>query len=90
MTRDEIIAAAKESGFNLLTDGIRDNGKLSNYLDCLPEELERFATLIINATLEAAAVKCKELHRNSRGEQYDFLGKDLAQNCAAAIRSMKT
>ncbi len=42
MNRDDIIRMALEAGFNEFTGGLRDDGSQDTYLDCWPEQLERF------------------------------------------------
>lgn len=37
---------AREAGFQRLQDGIRDGGESSDYWDCWPEQLARFAALV--------------------------------------------
>lgn len=46
---------AREAGFDLRNDGVRDDGYPSHYFDCWPEQLKMFAALV----LEEAA-KCVE------------------------------
>ncbi len=42
----DIIRMAREAGFNEFSDGLRDDGSRDIYLDCWPEQLERFAELV--------------------------------------------
>ena len=55
MTRDDIIRMAREAGFANVRGGLMDNGELSDYWDCWPGQLERFAALIAAAEREACA-----------------------------------
>jgi hypothetical protein len=55
MTQDDIIRMALEAGFNEFSDGLRDDGSRDTYLDCWPENLERFAALVAAAEREKLA-----------------------------------
>jgi phytoene/squalene synthetase len=77
MTRDDIIRMAREAGFNEFNDGLRDDGSRDTYLDCWPENLERFAALVAAAEREACADICDQ-HASVEG---------IAQRCAEQIRA---
>jgi len=77
MTRDDIIRMAREAGFNEFSDGLRDDGSRDTYLDCWPENLERFAALVAAAEREACADICDQ-HASVEG---------IAQRCAEQIRA---
>lgn len=49
MTKDEVIKLALEAGFANVRGGLTDNGELSDYWDCWPKQLERFAALVAAA-----------------------------------------
>jgi hypothetical protein len=49
MTRDDILRMAREAGFANVRGGLMDNGELSDYWDCWPSQLERFAALVAAA-----------------------------------------
>ena len=53
MNRDDIIRMAREAGFVNVRGGLKDNGELSDYWDCWPGQLERFANLVAAAEREA-------------------------------------
>jgi hypothetical protein len=55
MTRDDIIRMALEAGFNEFTGGLRDDGSQDTFLDCWPEQLERFFHMAQAAEREACA-----------------------------------
>lgn len=55
MNREDIIRMAREAGFNEFTDGLRDDGSRDTYLDCWPEQIERFAALVIQEDREKLA-----------------------------------
>jgi len=78
MTRDEIMDMAKEAGLDWQRGFVVDNES---------NRYEDFATLIANATLEAAAVKC-DTEWNGDADTYEY--SEACNECAAAIRSMKT
>ena len=77
MTQDDIIRMAREAGFNEFNDGLRDDGSRDTYLDCWPENLERFAALVAAAEREACADICDQ-HASVEG---------IAQRCAEQIRA---
>jgi phytoene/squalene synthetase len=77
MTQDDIIRMAREAGFNEFSDGLRDDGSRDTYLDCWPENLERFAALVAAAEREACADICDQ-HASVEG---------IAQRCAEQIRA---
>ena len=52
-------------------------------------DLERFAALHRAQVLDEAARACKDVSSNSGSEQYNIFGKDLAEQCADAIRALK-
>jgi len=81
MTQDDIIRMAREAGFNEFNDGLRDDGSRDTYLDCWPENLERFAALVAAAEREACADICDGIIYHD-GEEAD--------RCAAAIRARGT
>ena len=56
MNREEILRMAREAGFTNVRGGLMDNGELSDYWDCWPNQLERFAALVAAAERE----KCYE------------------------------
>lgn len=62
MNRDDIIRMAREAGFNEFTGGLRDDGSRDTYLDCWPEQLERFFHMAQAAEREACADLCDEMH----------------------------
>ena len=49
MTQEDIIRMAREAGFHEFSRGLRDDGSRDTYLDCWPENLERFAALVAAA-----------------------------------------
>lgn len=61
MNREDIIRMAREAGFNEFTGGLRDDGSRDTYLDCWPEQLERFFHMAQAAEREACAKVCDEL-----------------------------
>jgi len=71
MTKDDIIRMALEAGFYEYRD---------NRLDCVPEELERFADLVAAAEREACAKVCE---KDATAWGYDSNGA----SCAIAIRA---
>jgi phytoene/squalene synthetase len=77
MTQEDIIRMAREAGFNEFSDGLRDDGSRDTYLDCWPENLERFAALVAAAEREACADICDQ-HASVEG---------IAQRCAEQIRA---
>lgn len=82
--RNEILAAAKEAGFELQLFNSIDGDEVVSptYGRIITDQLDRFSTLIANATLEKAAVKCDEYDNETHANYADM--------CAIAIRSMKT
>lgn len=50
---DDLMQMAEEAGFNLFSDGLRDDGSRSTYLDCWPEQLAAFAQLVAKKAVEA-------------------------------------
>jgi hypothetical protein len=52
MTPEQISQLAREAGFAM-------RGVPASYWNCLPSELEAFANLVRNTTLEEAALACK-------------------------------
>ena len=82
MEREEVIRMARDAGFTRLTDGLRDNGDSSEYWDCWPEQLERFASLVAAAERERCAKVCDNIAKEY--ETYD----PIAEVCAAAIRAL--
>jgi hypothetical protein len=77
MTQDEIIRMAREAGF------YKDQPM---YYD--EEMIERFAALVAEATKEKAAKVCAMMEWRGRSDEAIWKG-DAADECAAAIRSMK-
>ncbi|UOF77141.1 hypothetical protein [Caudoviricetes sp.] len=75
MNRDYIIRMALEAGFNEFTGGLRDDGSQDTYLDCWPEQLERFFHMAQAAEREACA-KVVE----------DYLSVGLAKEMSRIIR----
>lgn len=61
MNRDDIIRMAREAGFTEFIGGLRDDGSYDKYLDCWPEQLERFFHMAQAAEREACAEIEKEL-----------------------------
>ena len=85
MTREDIIAMAREAGFEQDTDGciyIADRDG-----DC-NAEIERFATLVAAAEREACAKVCDEFAEAYEIEE-EGARQDGADSCAAAIRARK-
>lgn len=85
MTRDEVIAMAREAGIDELS-GWRDSGKAESYYEAWPEQLEHFAALVATAEREACAIAC-EVHAAAvinDGKQSAFA---IAHECASAIRA---
>lgn len=76
--REDLERLAREAGISHMPDGIRDNGEASDYWDCWPEQLERFAQLV----REDCAARCEAV-----GNQYQAAGMSVARECAAAIRN---
>ena len=70
MKKEDIIKMAKEAGLD---------PDLWNYTDAF----ERFAALVAAAEREACAELCEE---HIGEDRYDMFGKDLAKQCAEAIR----
>ena len=66
MNREEIIKMALECGFNEFTDGLRDDGSRDTYLDCWPEQLERFFHMAQAAMVEQGWRKCAEGQRTTQ------------------------
>ncbi len=60
MTKDDIIRMALEAGFNEFTGGLRDDGSQDTFLDCWPEQLERFFHMAQAAEREACAKVCDD------------------------------
>lgn len=82
MTREEIIALAKEAGF-CYEDG-RLNDGVETAADFFPE-LIRFANLIATAEREACARMCELLRPSKR--EYDHRFYDACTASAAVIRT---
>jgi hypothetical protein len=57
-----------------------DNGELSDYWDCWPNQLERFANLVAAAEREACLRVCEEMI-------YRDPGRVNGAQCTAAIRA---
>ena len=66
MNRDDIIKMALEAGFNEFTGGLRDDGSQDTYLDCWPEQLERFFHMAQAAMIEQGYRKCAEGQRTTQ------------------------
>ena len=49
MTREDIIRMAQAAGFMNVQGGLTDDGELSDYWDCWPKQLEKFAALVAAA-----------------------------------------
>jgi len=94
----DIEKLAREAGFTRLRDGLRDDGEPSDYWDCWPEQLERFAALVV----EECARVCEEMrahesaaaahHAGSFHAAFEHHTKRHAVFCEArdAIRSLIT
>ena len=82
MTQDEIIRMARDTGktkwFGTHEDGTND----FLGVEFTPEQLERFANRVAEATKEKAAKVCEELH-------LIWDAKGANEQCAAAIKAMK-
>ena len=79
MTRDEVLALAREVGLWEMLEGYSSEyGSLDAKEDCLPT-LERFAALVAAHEREACAKVCDEYN--------DGRYANTADLCAAAIRS---
>ena len=77
MTKNEIIAMAREAGFE--THDIRLN---------FPKELERFAALVAAAEREACAQACESIYYDPKGNDgYDAYYTRPYLGCAEAIRA---
>ena len=79
MTRDDIIRMAREAGFNEFSDGLRDDGSRDTYLDCWPENLERFAALVAAAEREACAKECDDKAKETFSGQCQVWGDYFAR-----------
>ena len=86
MEREEVIRMVREAGFTRLTDGLRDNGDSSEYWDCWPEQLERFASLVAAAERERAAKVCENECLETTGYPEDAGYNMAIKHAAAAIR----
>ena len=78
MNREDIIRMAREAGFNEFTGGLRDDGSQDTYLDCWPEQLERFFHMAQAAEREA----CSKL-----ADEADKYNRHISREIAAAIRA---
>ncbi len=78
MTKDEIIAMARQSGFDTYKN---ETAGVEGY-DCT-EELERFAALVAAKEREACAQVCEGF---KQGNSATYIDDDWADMCAAAIR----
>jgi len=75
MTTDEIIKLAREAGFTA-------NDEQEVFLRVFRAEIERFASLVRNATLEEAAEEADRWQTALHDPRYEC-------DCATAIRAMK-
>lgn len=83
MTKDEILAAAKEAG--LITRG---NGY---YAVCHKTEIERFAAIIEKRTIERCATTCESITftlNDGIDGDWEWGQEAGAKRCAAAIRAL--
>jgi hypothetical protein len=83
---EDIIRMAREAGFNEFSDGLRDDGSRDIYLDCWPEQLERFAELVRADEREACAKLCISIKQsqpltNRVGWEHGTI------DCSVAIRA---
>ena len=86
MTQDEIIRMAREAGLHKM---IRHDWKVEAHTETLSPKLERFATLVAEATKEKAAkIADAELMNTNMLTSYPPKSS-AAWNIAAAIRGMK-
>ena len=90
MTRDDILRMAREAGFNEFSDGLRDDGSRDTYLDCWPENLERFAALVAAAEREKLAHWMRSMgyatgHGDTIEDLLDHLGTQIAEGLEAEV-----
>lgn len=87
---DNVIELAHQAGGTCFDkDGSYGNYSAGSAL-FTPIELERFATLVRNAALEEAAVKCDELMAPEEFNRTEKTVWDVATlDCGAAIRNLK-
>ena len=85
MTREDIIRMAREAGFANVRGGLMDNGEFSDYWDCWPNQLERFAELVAAAEREACAQVCESMRPSK--EEFDPRYYAGCTDSAAAIRA---
>ena len=89
MTQDEIIAMAREAGFEVVDGELRlyfDGSKAllkPNYMGTVVDGLKEFAALVAAHEREACAKVCDELQNDAVAKYFDA----NAGECAAAIRA---
>lgn len=100
MTRDEIIAMARDAGMDAMVGRTLD-GKYEPKVNALKssvpvEWLERFAALVASREREACAKVCEAIedeYQRTEGRRYPELKSDAetgAGDCAAAIHARST
>jgi hypothetical protein len=90
MTQEDIIRMAREAGFHEFSRGLRDDGSRDTYLDCWPENLERFAALVAAAEREKLAHWMRNLgyatgHGDTIEDLLDHLGTQIAEGLEAEV-----
>jgi hypothetical protein len=90
MTQDDIIRMAREVGFNEFSDGLRDDGSRDTYLDCWPENLERFFALAAAAQREKLAHWMRSMgyatgHGDTIEGLLDHLGTQISEGLKAEV-----
>ncbi len=81
--KQEIIKMAREAGFNEFTGGLRDDGSRDTYLDCWPEQLERFFHM-------AQAAERKEIAQFIESTKLGSLPDETAMHYALLLKSYAT
>jgi deoxyribodipyrimidine photolyase-like uncharacterized protein len=90
MTQDDILRMAREAGFNEFNDGLRDDGSRDTYLDCWPENLERFVDLVAAAQREKVVHWMRSMgyatgHGDTIEDLLDHLGTQIAERQEAEV-----
>ncbi len=69
MSRDDIIRMAREAGFANVRGGLMDNGELSDYWDCWPSQLERFAAFVAALSARRGEPACPHIRSSGPADR---------------------